>query len=141
MPRSQTVRAKQPVTISVKEEGDEGEEASAGAEEEQAGEGEEEVEHLLDGEGPEHGPAGREVALHVRGFVPVEGEGEGGEERAGEGGVGLVDGVALDVQEVQDAEDGQQEQEQGADAGEADAVEGAGNEAGEEHRSAEGRCR
>ena len=113
------------------EQRDEDQDAATDAEQGKAGEGEGEIEHLLDGERPEDSPAGGEPAVHVVGFIPVEGEGKRGEEGAGERGVGLVDDVRLNVQQVEEAEDGEQEQEQRCDAGKANAIEDAGAHGGE----------
>src|ERR1700761_723981 len=94
------------------------------AKENEADERKEEVERLFDRERPEHGPAGWKVGV-ARGFEPVEMERECGEESARKREDFLVDDVAVDVQKMQQTQDGEHEQQQGHDARETDAVEGA----------------
>ncbi len=89
--------------------GDEDGLAAPEFEEQKAEQGEEEIEHLFDGEGPEHVPVGGEVSAGV-GFQPVDVEGERGEERLRQRGDFGRDAEAVDVGEVQDAEDREQEQ-------------------------------
>lgn len=84
----------------------------------------EDIEHLFNGQRPEHSPAGRQPGI-ARCFEPVEMKGEGGKQRAREGEEFFVDDVAFNTQQMQRAQDGEHEQQQRHDAREADAVEGA----------------